>query len=443
MSEVENAEATVEKEVEEVLPKLAKISSMTPDQLMELRPTPLAHIEERRKVEKHIGTLGAGDALERGVLYWMVGRSNDAAEALESCASDPLGSVILAKAYEETRRPAKALEVLAKKAPGAKDTVAKRIQLECLARVNNFEDLGSELDSLEKEWKDRDEFFYFKGLIAENEGNYDDAEDLYEKALSLNPDNIDAMFRLAYRLDMRGEDEMAMEFYERCTRATPPHLNAFMNLGVMYEDAGKYPEAVECFKRVLQFDGTHARARLFLKDAEASIHMHYDEDEEKKEDRLNQILRIPVTDFELSVRSRNCLEKMSLRTLGDLIKMTEPELLAFKNFGETSLAEIKEILASKGLRLGMARELDADAEAKKARPATGGGDAPSGDVTSHPISELELSVRSRRAMAVLGIQTIGDLAERSEEDLRGVKNFGQTSLNEIKRKLEEFGQSLS
>ena len=67
---------------------------------------------------------------------------------------------------------------------------------------------------------------------------------------------------------------------------------------------------------------------------------------------MGQVLSIPVTDFELSVRSRNCLQKMGIMTLGDLCRCTEQELLASKNFGETSLVEIKEMLATKGLRLG-------------------------------------------------------------------------------------------
>ncbi len=67
---------------------------------------------------------------------------------------------------------------------------------------------------------------------------------------------------------------------------------------------------------------------------------------------MGQVLSIPVTDFELSVRSRNCLQKMGVNTLGDLCRTSEAELLASKNFGETSLVEIKEMLASKGLRLG-------------------------------------------------------------------------------------------
>jgi len=80
--------------------------------------------------------------------------------------------------------------------------------------------------------------------------------------------------------------------------------------------------------------------------------MYYDEDAQKKRDRMSQVLGIPVTDFELSVRSRNCLQKMGVMTLGDLCRTTEQELLGSKNFGETSLTEIKDMLASKGLKLG-------------------------------------------------------------------------------------------
>ena len=91
---------------------------------------------------------------------------------------------------------------------------------------------------------------------------------------------------------------------------------------------------------------------MYFKDTEASHEQFYDEDAQKKRDRIGQILNIPVTDFEFSVRSRNCLQKMGINTLGDLCRSTEAELLASKNFGETSLVEIKEMLASKGLRLG-------------------------------------------------------------------------------------------
>lgn len=58
------------------------------------------------------------------------------------------------------------------------------------------------------------------------------------------------------------------------------------------------------------------------------------------------------------------------------------------------------------------------------------------------IRNLELSVRSRRTMSRLGIETIGQLCERTEEDLLGCMNFGVTSLNEIKEKLSSFGLHL-
>jgi len=441
MSEVEAREAESEP-VEDVLPKLADLDSLTPDSIVELRATVLVHPEQRRKVEREVAESGDTDPRRRGILQWLVAAPAKAVESLRG-AGHPLATFVLAKSLDESRRAGEALEVLAKGSFGD-DREPVRLELDALAKLRRFDDLATRLDTLEKEkaWKEHADLYYFRGLLAENDGDYEAAEDLYEKALTLDDSHPRALFRLAYRFDMRREDEMAIEFYERCTKAHPPHIHAYLNLGVMYEDSGDYEKAVECFQRVLQFDPTHARARVFLKDAEASLVMYYDEDEEKKEDRLNQILRIPVTDFELSVRSRNCLEKMNLRVLGDLIKMTESELLSFKNFGETSLAEIKEILASKGLRLGMSRELEADSSMearlkrmRKAEPADG-------DAASRPISELELSVRSRRAMALLGIQTIGDLTERSEEELKGVKNFGATSLNEVKRKLQEYGLSL-
>src|SRR2546423_12273524 len=77
----------------------------------------------------------------------------------------------------------------------------------------------------------------------------------------------------------------------------------------------------------------------------------YDGDD-RRGDRRSQVLDIPITDFELSVRSRNCLKKMNIKSLGDLLRTTEQELLSYKNFGETSLNEIKALLAQKGLRLG-------------------------------------------------------------------------------------------
>ena len=58
------------------------------------------------------------------------------------------------------------------------------------------------------------------------------------------------------------------------------------------------------------------------------------------------------------------------------------------------------------------------------------------------VADLDLSVRARKALALLNIQTIGDLCVKTEAELMGVKNFGMTSLVEIKEKLAENGLGL-
>ena len=59
-----------------------------------------------------------------------------------------------------------------------------------------------------------------------------------------------------------------------------------------------------------------------------------------------------------------------------------------------------------------------------------------------PVSVLDLSVRSRKALQLLNIQSLGDLATRTEAELMGVKNFGATSLDEIKTKLAKYSLTL-
>ena len=72
---------------------------------------------------------------------------------------------------------------------------------------------------------------------------------------------------------------------------------------------GHFERSKQCYQRVLDIYPDHDRVRLFFKDADASKDMFYDEEARRRQDRLAQILSVPVTDFELSVRSRNCLQK--------------------------------------------------------------------------------------------------------------------------------------
>jgi DNA-directed RNA polymerase subunit alpha len=73
----------------------------------------------------------------------------------------------------------------------------------------------------------------------------------------------------------------------------------------------------------------------------------------RQTDELKKLLDRPISDLELSVRARNCLDSANLQTLRDLVIMNEAEVMKLKNLGKTSLTEIKNRLAEKGLSLGM------------------------------------------------------------------------------------------
>jgi DNA-directed RNA polymerase subunit alpha len=88
----------------------------------------------------------------------------------------------------------------------------------------------------------------------------------------------------------------------------------------------------------------------------ASLQSTSEERIESAQPQVDPILLQPVDDLELTVRSANCLKAENIYYIGDLIQRTENELLKTPNLGRKSLNEIKEVLASKGLTLGMKLE---------------------------------------------------------------------------------------
>ncbi len=88
----------------------------------------------------------------------------------------------------------------------------------------------------------------------------------------------------------------------------------------------------------------------------ASLQSTSEERVESAQPQVDPILLQPVDDLELTVRSANCLKAENIYYIGDLIQRTENELLKTPNLGRKSLNEIKEVLASKGLTLGMKLE---------------------------------------------------------------------------------------
>jgi DNA-directed RNA polymerase subunit alpha len=81
-----------------------------------------------------------------------------------------------------------------------------------------------------------------------------------------------------------------------------------------------------------------------------------EEEEEEismEEQALYEKLRLPISELELSVRSANCLKDANIKTISELVRKTESELLTFRNFGKKSLNEINDLLKVMGLHLGM------------------------------------------------------------------------------------------
>jgi DNA-directed RNA polymerase subunit alpha len=279
-----------------------------------------------------------------------------------------------------------------------------------------------------------------KAQQLEGEGQWVQALDAWKEAAAKDR-TAKNLFQCAKLQDRLGMDDDALRTYAESTRLPSPPVQVFVNMAVLLEDAGQFTRAEKLLKKVLEANPTHNRATLFMKDVRASKDMLYDEEFAREGARRDALMDTPVTDFELSVRARNCLKKMAIRTLGDLLRISEAELLSYKNFGETSLVEIKSMLTAKGLRLG--QQLDRGHYDKiRTEMLEKLKGTVSEEVLNKPLSQLDCSVRARKALQLLGIHTLGDLAARTEAELMGVKNFGQTSLEELKQLLVANGLSL-
>ena len=384
-----------------------------------LRKAALTDPAVRKAVAVRLGKLPetgkaeGADALVRGLCLHVLAREEEAAVCLASAGTAVGTKYFRGVALMESGRPAEAAEVLQgilDKEPEGEHLAAC---IEALLRAGRAEEAqplfpkGKEGGALGSDAR----ALYLRGFCEDLLGNRAEALELYGKSLEKSPDHGPTLFRMGFVADLLGDDEGALDWYKRAVAVRPPSMNALLNLGVLYEDRGEYSRAADCYGKVLEAEPANARAALFLRDAEAALHMFYDEEIERKDDRRAAVMRTPITDFELSVRSRNCLAKMGVLNLGDLVRFTEAELLAHKNFGETSLQEIKDILAQKALRLGMGRE--SEDEATRAFLGAERVQEDRDAILKRPISELELSVRSRNCMSTLGVQTIGDQIGRA------------------------------
>lgn len=391
------------------------------------------------QVEQHLSSTSAVASLEAGIGLFILGRYREAIAKLQKGPDNKEKLLYLAFVLRRIRKFDETLAALTRaKELGAE---ALNVSLEKVATyryAGNLEAAAKELKACSNFQNVSAEYHYQLARLQESEGLYDQAVGNYKKALDLAPTHQRSLFHLAYRYDLSGYENEAIEYYRQVVAGSPTYVSALLNLAVLYEDRGDFDNSSACVEKVLESHPNHPRAVLFYKDVESSKTMFYDEEREKKRSRKNQILETPISDFELSVRSRNCLRKMNIRTLGDLLNITEAELLSYKNFGETSLREIKAILDQKGLHLGQALE-DKQLQIEPAPERAGAEDK---GLMNKTVDDIQLSVRARKCLQKLNLRTLGELTRTTDAELLGCKNFGVTSLNEIKRALSSYGLSL-
>lgn len=378
--------------------------------------------------------------LKLGIAGYFLGRMQDATQHLKQ-AEGALANFYLGRALVTLHDYDEALKAYDRAEKSG--YTGSQVQLQragILREQGNLKDARTVLTKLEDLSTHSAEYHFQLASILLAEGERNTAVRHFERAAELDPAHPGVLFQLGYANDLAGNDEDAIDYYERCVSHPPIHRGALTNLGILYEDNAQYDKAVTCYQRILAAQPTDERARLFLRDAQASKTMYYDEEAERTFDKFAQVLEIPVTDFELSVRSRNCLKKMNIRTLGDLTRVTEAQLLASKNFGETSLQEIKDMMGTKGLRLGQSLEHGTpfDFRLRPQQQLTEQEQA----VLNKPVSDLNLSVRARKCMNRLSIASLGELIQRTPDELLETKNFGMTSLSEVREKLAQYGLKL-
>ena len=178
--------------------------------------------------------------------------------------------------------------------------------------------------------------------------------------------------------------------------------------------------------------------------------VHLEDNTKNYSEKTINILNLKINTLYLSVRSANCLHKMKIKYVGDLVQFKESELLKVRNLGRKSLRELKEYVSDLGLSFGMeiqSRLSDGEGKIIYYKPE---------DISKRrakealkekitflfiPIKDLDLSVRSANCLHKMKIKYLGDLVQLRESELLKVRNFGRKSLRELKQNLSDLGLS--
>src|SRR4051794_3155791 len=235
-------------------------------------------------------------AVRLGVCYYLLGRYRMALETLGSADGGALANFYIGKTrfslgdYPEAVKAYQA----AKHAGYNGDDSALAIS-EAQRYTRDPKKALETLDKLSGAVEQTAEYLYQRGAtVSALGGSTQEVCALYERAVEADGNPPGALFGLATENDRRGNDELALQFYQRAAASFPANVGTLINLGLLYEDRQQFDRAQLCYQRVLEVYPDHPRARLYIKDASASGSGWIDEEAQRRNDRLAQVLSIPV-----------------------------------------------------------------------------------------------------------------------------------------------------
>lgn len=435
------------------------------DDLLSTKRAVLAHRSLRNELEKRLNgdPQTPADKRNEGVARWMLAQYHRAHPLLrDSGAGGQAITYLIAECclraevseggQRAMRRPDVAAKLLGKHDKVDEDPRVWALWCEALLFDEDREGFAAALKKVPSSAKGGADQLYFEGRAVEAEGDYEGALAKYEAALGKHAEHAPTLFRKAFLADRFGDDEQALATYRQLAEQKPANIHALVNLGVLYEDHERYEDAIRCYRRIVDEFPNHRRAVQYLRDASGSLTQRIEDDHDRVTDRNAVLLRMPITDFELSPRARTCLQKLDVQTFGDLVAKSESEVSAQKSFGEAVQQEIRNLVSSKGFRFGYGSAAPEEEEGdlidvpdSSAPVGKGPVPIPAGiepRVLAVQLSDMELPLRVRKALVAMKAMSIGDLLTHTEAELLSLKNFGLTSLNELKAKLAEYGVNL-
>ena len=224
----------------------------------------------RKRLENAPPALAKKLHLKLGITNYFLGHMSDAVTHLKEVDA-PLGYFYLGKSLVNRHLYDEALKAFDKAEKAGYSAPQVQLQRAGIHRTKGeLKEARGILGKLEELSKYSAEFHFQMAGVAQADGDKVRSIQALEKAVDLEPGHTGALFQLGYLNDLAGNDDEAIGYYERCLKYPPVNRGVLNNLGVLYEDNDKYDKAADCYARLVKADPNDDRARLFLKDAQAS-----------------------------------------------------------------------------------------------------------------------------------------------------------------------------